>query len=254
MINTVTLRAVKDSVLSDAELHELFLLTRQGNTEAREKIISSNLRLVMKMVNRFSYLANEQDDLFQIGCIALIKAVDNFDLNRNLKFSTYAIPYIFGHLRNNLRDNNPMKITRDLNNWTREISKYKREYQLTHKDTDGPSNDEIMKHFDLDHYQLSIIISSTQAPVSLNEIVTSNDGDEISYMDILSYDNHEETIFSIDLENYINTLPLIERTIIHKRFIEDKTQKAIAIELNMVQAQVSRIENRILNELKKHIA
>ena len=235
-VNTAKLPLLKNS-----EKEELFKKILEGDKEAREKYIKGNLRLVLSIIQRFSNSNENVDDLFQIGCIGLMKAIDNFDVTQNVKFSTYAVPMIIGEIRRYLRDNNSIRVSRSL----RDIA-YKAIYAkeaLTKKNDKEPTVNEIAKEIGVAKEDIAYALDAIQSPVSLYEPVYSEGGDILYIMDQVSDKKNKEEnwLEEISLKEAMDKLPQRENNIIKLRFFQGKTQMEVAEEINISQAQVSRL-------------
>lgn len=246
-VNTSTL-----PVLNQEEKEELFKRIKAGDEEARELYIKGNLRLVLSVIRRFQNSSENPDDLFQIGCIGLIKAIDNFDTTLQVKFSTYAVPMIVGEIRRYLRDNNSIRVSRSL----RDIA-YKTIY--TRKTICGsiskPTIAEIADEIGIDKEMIVYAMDAIQSPVSLFEPVYSEGGDTLYVMDQISdKKNREENwVEDISLRDAMNRLGERERHIIDLRFYEGKTQMEVADEIGISQAQVSRLEKHALRSMRNYL-
>ncbi len=236
--------------LEQKEMIELFKKMQSGDLFAREMLIEGNLRLVLSILKQF-YNKNENlDDLFQIGCIGLMKAIDNFDLSYDVKFSTYAVPMILGEVKRYIRDNNSIRISRSLKDTAYKIIKFKEEYYA--KNGIEASIEVISKELDFNEYEISNALMSLKDPVSMYEAIYNDGGDTI-YL----YDQIEDKKNNIDLsnrlaiDNAIDELKEREKFILDERYVIGKTQMEIAEELDISQAQVSRLEKKAIKELKK---
>ena len=236
--------------LSSSEIIDLFYELKNGNEEVRETLINGNLKLVLSVLKKL-YNKNENlDDLFQIGCVGLIKAIDNFDLSYNVKFSTYAVPMILGEVKRYIRDNSSIRVSRSLKDIAYKVLKIKEEYYL--KNGDYPSIDFISKELDIDEFDIYNALQAFREPVSMYEVIYNDGGDTI-YL----YDQIEDKSFNNDfsislaLEDAINNLDSREKYILDERFVIGKSQMEIAEELDISQAQVSRLEKKAINQLKK---
>ena len=240
-------------LLTNEEKTDLFRRIQNGDTDARETYIKGNLRLVLSVIQRFSGSSENLDDLFQIGCIGLIKAIDNFDLSQNVKFSTYAVPMIIGEIRRYLRDNNSIRVSRSLRD-----TAYK---ALTAKETLGrklqrePTIAEISKELELPQEDVVLALDSIQEPVSLFEPVFHDDGDAIYVMDqVRDLKNTDaKWIENLSLSEAMKKLNPRERHILEMRFFEGKTQMEVAEEIAISQAQVSRLEKNALKYMRKYV-
>lgn len=239
-------------VLKEAQKQELFQRISAGDESAREEYIKGNLRLVLSVIKRFSNSNENVDDLFQIGCIGLIKAIDNFDASLQVKFSTYAVPMIVGEIRRYLRDNgNGIRVSRSL----RDIA-YKAIYakeSLIKKNSKEPTLSEIASEVGIGKEEIAFALDAIQSPVSLHEPVYSEGGDTLYVMDQISDKKNKEEnwVEEISLSEAMRKLSERENYIIKLRFFEGKTQMEVAEEIGISQAQVSRLEKNALNSMKK---
>lgn len=240
-------------VLSEKEKTDLLTKTRAGDKEAREALISGNLRLVLSVLQRFGGRGENMDDLFQVGCIGLIKAIDNFDPRHNVKFSTYAVPMIIGEIRRYLRDNNAIRVSRSL----RDIA-YKalsvRE-KLTAKNQTEPTVEAIAKELSLPSEEVSFALEAICDPVSLYEPVYKEGGDAIFVMDQVKDEKNtdEKWLENLSLKEAMRALGPREQEILGLRFFDGRTQMEVAEEVGISQAQVSRLEKSALLQMKKNI-
>ena len=229
-------------VLNGNEMVSLFEKYRNGDLEAKEELINGNLKLVLSM-----------DDLFQVGVIGLIKAIDNFDLSYNLKLSTYAVPLILGEIKRYIRDNSSIRISRSIKDLAYSILKYKEEYfNLYGKD---PTNEEIAKILNVEEYKIAQALDSLKEPMSIFEPIYNDGGDTIYLMDQIAdkKDLNSDKDMLISLRRGLNKIKEREREILVERYIVGKTQMEIADALNISQAQVSRIEKNAIMSLKRMI-
>ncbi len=241
-------------LLKNAEKEVLFKRIQSGDKEARELYIKGNLRLVLSIIQRFSNSNENVDDLFQIGCIGLMKAIDNFDLTQNVKFSTYAVPMIIGEIRRYLRDNNSIRVSRSLRD-----TAYKAIYAkeaLTKKNDKEPTVNEIADEIGMKSRDIIFALDAIQNPVSLFEPVYSEGGDTLFIMDQISdKKNKEETwVEEISLKEAMDRLSDRENNIIKLRFFQGKTQMEVADEIHISQAQVSRLEKSALKNMKNYLS
>lgn len=240
-------------VLKNKEMRVLFKEMQDGDEFARETIVNGNLRLVLSVIQRFNNRGEYVDDLFQVGCIGLMKSIDNFDLSQNVKFSTYAVPMIIGEIRRYLRDNNPIRVSRSL----RDIA-YKalqaRDH-LTRKQSREPTAQEIAKELDVATEEVVFALDAIQDPVSLFEPIYNDGGDPIFVMDQISDDKEKafEWTEDIALKDAMTRLNKRENSILSKRFFQGKTQMEVADEIGISQAQVSRLEKSAIHQMNKHI-
>ena len=241
-------------LLSSKEKEELFEKILKGDKDARERYIKGNLRLVLSVIQRFSGSQENLDDLFQIGCIGLIKAIDNFDITQNVKFSTYAVPMILGEVRRYLRDNNAIRVSRSLRD-TAYKALCTRE-QLTRLHAKEPTIMEIAQEIGISGEDITYALDAIQTPVSLYEPVFTDGGDPLYVMDQISdKKNREENwVEDLSLLEAMKRLPDRERHIIDMRFFEGKTQTEVAQEIHISQAQVSRLEKNALRSMRTYLA
>lgn len=240
-------------LLSSEEKERLFSRILKGDKDAREEYINGNLRLVLSVIQRFAGSQENIDDLFQIGCIGLIKAIDNFDISQNVKFSTYAVPMILGEVRRYLRDNNSIRVSRSLRD-TAYKALYARE-QLTLLHSKEPSLMEISQEIGISGEDITYALDAIQTPVSLYEPVYTDGGDPLYVMDQISDKKNleENWIEDLSLSEAMKRLPDRERRIIDMRFFEGKTQTEVAKEIHISQAQVSRLEKSALKSMRSYL-
>ena len=255
-LNKVEICGVNTSklpILKAEEKEELFRRIKQGDEKARELYIKGNLRLVLSVIKRFSNSNENMDDLFQIGCIGLIKAIDNFDTTLNVKFSTYAVPMIIGEIRRYLRDNNSIRVSRSLRDIAYRAIYAKETYMKTN--LREPTIAEIANEIGIEKEMIVYAMDAIQNPVSLFEPVYTEGGDTLYVMDQISdKKNKEETwVENLSLREAINRLNNRERHIIDLRFYEGKTQMEVAREIGISQAQVSRLEKNALRTMRNYL-
>ncbi|MCI6630942.1 MAG: RNA polymerase sporulation sigma factor SigG [Lachnospiraceae bacterium] len=240
--------------LTEAEKTELFRRIKNGDREAREEYVRGNLRLVLSVIKRFAGSNENPDDLFQIGCIGLMKAVDNFNTELDVKFSTYAVPMIIGEIRRFLRDNNSIRVSRSLKD-TAYKAIYARE-NLTRKNLKEPTINEIAEEIGISGEDIIYALDAIQNPMSLYEPVYSDGGDTLYVMDQISdKKNKEETwVEHLSLSEAMKRLNKRENEIISLRFFEGKTQMEVADIIGISQAQVSRLEKNALQVMKNYLA
>ncbi len=252
LFNKVEICGVNTSeltVLSEKEKERLLKLTKSGDKNARERLINGNLKLVLSVVQRFAGRGENPDDLFQVGCIGLIKAIDHFDLSHEVKFSTYAVPMILGEIRRYLRDHSPVRISRSIKDTAYRAMQVKE--QLTVKNQKEPTVDEIAKVLDIPREDVVMALESIVDPVSLNEPVYSDGGDTIYVMDQVGDKNDDKNwLDEIFLKEAIKNLNQREKKILHLRFMRGKTQMEVANEIGISQAQVSRLEKGVIDKIK----
>ena len=256
-LNKVEICGVNTSklpLLTSEEKDALFARILKGDKNAREEYIKGNLRLVLSVIQRFSSSNENVDDLFQIGCIGLIKAIDNFDVTQNVKFSTYAVPMILGEVRRYLRDNNSIRVSRSLRD-TAYKALYARD-ALTKKNLREPTIMEIADEVGISKEEITYAMDAIQTPVSLYEPVYTDGGDPLCVMDQISdKKNREENwIEQLSLNEAMKRLPERERHIIDLRFFEGKTQTEVAEEVGISQAQVSRLEKNALKAMRNYLS
>lgn len=240
-------------LLSEEEKEDLFERIEQGDLLAREYYIKGNLRLVLSIIQRFSGSSENADDLFQVGCIGLMKAIDNFDRNLNVKFSTYAVPMIIGEVKRYLRDNHSMRVSRSLRDTAYKAINARE--VLTKKLNHEPTIDVIAKEIDMKKEDVLFALDAIATPLSLYEPVYQDGGDTLYLMDqVKDKKNKEDSwVESIALKEAMEHLPDREYDIIKMRFFEGKTQTEVADEIAISQAQVSRLEKNALKHMKNHL-
>lgn len=237
-------------VLSNEEMIELFKSYQNGNKKAKEELVNGNLKLVLSIIKNYLNRCDNLDDLFQIGCIGLIKAIDNFDLNYELKFSTYAVPMILGEVKRYLRDNNSMRISRSIKDIAYKTIKKKEE--LINKLGYEPTLEMIAKELEIPLLEVENAINSMKETLSIFEPIYSDGGDTIYLSDQLKDNsNHLDYETSISLKDAINKLKEKEKYIINERYFIGKTQMELADELSISQAQISRLEKSGLENIKR---
>ncbi len=236
-------------ILTNAQKNELLVRIKQGDQKAKEEFIQGNLRLVLSIVQRFAGRGESMDDLFQVGCIGLIKSIDNFDLSLGLKFSTYGVPMILGEIRRYLRDNNIVRVSRAMRDLAYKALAVKE--KLISEKSREPTVDEIAKQLDAKREDVIMALDSIVDPVSLFEPVYSEGSDAIYVMDQVSDGNSDDNwLDELLIKEAIRKLPKREKDIIELRFLEGKTQMEVASEIGISQAQVSRLEKGALSRIK----
>ena len=254
-INKVEICGVDTStlpVLTNERMRELFPLVHSGDLNAREEFIRGNLRLVLSIIQRFGNRGENVDDLFQVGCIGLIKSIDNFDMSQNVRFSTYAVPMIIGEIRRYLRDNNSIRISRSMRDTAYKAMQVKE--RLTTQNLREPTVEEIAKELDLPREDIVMALESIVEPVSLYEPVYSDGGDTIYVMDQVGDHNDDNNwLDEIALKEAIRGLNDREKKILNLRFFKGMTQIEVSAEIGISQAQVSRLEKGALERIKKQI-
>ncbi|MBE7029316.1 MAG: RNA polymerase sporulation sigma factor SigG [Clostridia bacterium] len=256
MLHKVEICGVNTSqlpVLKRDEKQKLMLRIKEGDEVAREEFVNGNLRLVLSVIQRFSQRGEYMDDLFQVGCIGLIKAIDNFDLSQNVQFSTYAVPMIIGEVRRYLRDNNAVRVSRSLKDTAYRALSIKE--MLTNKNQKEPTVDEIAKEMEMKKEEIVFALESIVEPISLFEPIYNDSGDAVFVMDqIKDVKNSDKNwIEEIALNEALTKLSEREKKVLDLRFFQGKTQMEVAEEIDISQAQVSRIEKSAIDHLRKHI-
>ena len=246
-VNTANIK-----VLSNEEMINLFKRMKEGDIFAKEELINGNLKLVLSILRSFSSRNENMDDLFQVGVIGLIKAIDNFDLSYGLKLSTYAVPMISGEIKRYLRDNNALRISRSIKDIAYKTLKLREEMQ--DKNGNCPTNKEIANILNVSEYDIVNALDSLSSPISMYEPIYNDGGDTIYLYDQISNQKDEyELETKIALSKALEKLKKRERKILNERFIIGKTQMEIADELGISQAQISRIEKNAITNIKKLI-
>ena len=255
IINKVEICGVNTSklpVLKEKEKRELLLKMRDGDTNARETFIKGNLRLVLSVIQRFNNRGENVDDLFQVGCIGLMKSIDNFDLSQNVKFSTYAVPMIIGEIRRYLRDNNSIRVSRSL----RDVA-YKAllvRDKLIKENNKEPTVSQIAKELNIPREEVVFALDAIQDPVSLQEPLYNKDGTENIYVmdqirDTKNID--EKWVEDLTIAQALTKLNKREKEIISRRFFDGRTQMEVAEEIGISQAQVSRLEKTAIDHMRR---
>jgi RNA polymerase sporulation-specific sigma factor len=256
IINKVEICGVNTAklpVLSASKMRDMFVRLQSGELPLRNELIHGNLRLVLSVIQRFNNRGEYVDDLFQVGCIGLMKAIDNFDLSQNVKFSTYAVPMIIGEIRRYLRDNNPIRVSRSMRDVAYKalqirdalVTKYARE----------PSINEIAAELEIPREEIIFALDAIQEPISLFEPIYHDGGDPIYVMDQISDDKHADVSWleSVAIKEALRKLSDREKHILTLRFFEGKTQMEVADEIGISQAQVSRLEKAALGHMRKYV-
>ncbi len=239
--------------LSQKEQMEMLKKIKEGKAEYKDEFINSNLRLVLSLVKKFNNRGENINDIFQVGVIGLIKAMDNFDIKQEVQFSTYAVPMILGEIKRYLRDNSAFRVTRSLRDLSYLISQEREKYVA--KNNEEPTVDELVKITGASREQIILAIDSTVAPMSIYDTVYNDGGDQIFLLDQLKNEKEdsEDLITQISIEQMLDKLSDKERYIIQKRYFKDKTQVELAEELGVSQAQISRIEKGALLRMKNKL-
>lgn len=257
MYNKVEICGVNTSklnVLSEKEKRNLLKLSKEGDNNAREELIKGNLRLVLSVIQSFKNRNENPDDLFQVGCIGLIKAIDNFDPNLEVKFSTYAVPMIIGELRRFLRDFNPIRVPRSMRDMAYRALKAKESLSL--RLSHDPTVEEIAKEMGEDARTVSRALDAILEPISLYDPIYSENGDSLYVLDQIRDENSNDEAWldNIAIKNALYTLGDREKKILLMRFYNGKTQTEISKEIGISQAQVSRLEKSALEKMKKQMS
>ncbi len=246
-VNTAKLKVLKES-----EKTELLKKIKDGDMKAREELINGNLRLVLSVIQRFTGRGENPDDLFQVGVIGLIKAIDNFDLSLNVRFSTYAVPMIIGEVRRFLRDNSTMRISRSIRDLAYKAMQVRE--RLMNETSSEPTVEEIANAIDAKKQDVVVALEAISDPISLYEPVFSESGDTVYVMDQVGDKNNDiNWLNEIALKDAIVNLGQREKKILNLRFFQGKTQVEVANEIGISQAQVSRLEKGALNKIKSQI-
>ncbi len=255
MINKVEISGVTTSklpLLSKKEKEDLMILIKSGDTKAREEFINGNLRLVLSIIQRFYGRGETADDLFQIGCIGLIKAIDNFDITQNVQFSTYAVPMIMGEVKRYLRDNNSIRVSRSVRDLAYKAMQYKE--RILREKGKEPTIEEVAKELSVNIEDIAFSFEAIQDPVSLFEPIYNDGSENIYIMDQVkdSKNTDELWIEKMAIENAMDKLNKKEKEIVVKRFFDGRTQMEVAEEIGISQAQVSRLEKNAMKNIKKN--
>lgn len=238
-------------VLKESEKIELLKKARKGDMKARDELIKGNLRLVLSVIQRFQNRGESMDDLFQVGVIGLIKAIDNFNLDLQVKFSTYAVPMCIGEIRRYLRDDSPIRVSRSMKDTAYKAMQVKEE--LINKNKQEPSIEEIAKALNMKKNEVVLALEAIVDPISLYEPVYNDGGDTIYVMDQVGDSNTDgDWIDEIMIKDEIKNLDPREKNILYLRFMQGKTQMEVAKEVGISQAQVSRLEKNALRRIKDH--
>ena len=247
-VNTARLKVLKQD-----EIQNLLLRAKQGDKHAREQLISGNLRLVLSVIQKFSNRGENVDDLFQVGCIGLIKAIDNFNTDLDVRFSTYGVPMIVGEIRRYLRDNSTLRVSRSMRDTAYKVLQAKEAYIAKHQHE--PTIEQIAAILDLKREDIVFALDAITDPISLYEPVYSDSGDTLCVMDQVkdTKNTDERWLEQIALKEAMSRLTDRERHILDLRFYQGKTQMEVSEEIGISQAQVSRLEKSALNQIRKNI-
>lgn len=242
----------KEPLLEDQEIKTLIEQSHNGDKDARDLIVQKNMRLVWSVVQRFLNRGYEADDLFQIGCIGLLKSVDKFDLSYDVKFSTYAVPMIIGEIQRFIRDDGSVKVSRSLKEMGNKVRKKKDE--LSKKLGRNPTVNEIANALEMSPEDVVMSQEAIRTPSSIHETVYENDGDPITLLDQISDKDENRWFDKIALKEAVQHLQERERLIVYLRYFKDQTQSEVAKRLGISQVQVSRLEKKILDEIRDQMA
>ena len=247
-VNTAKLKVLKND-----ETMELLRQTKEGNQEARQALIEGNLRLVLSVIQRFASRGENADDLFQVGCVGLIKAIDNFDITQPVRFSTYGVPMIIGEIRRYLRDNSAIRVSRSMRDTAYQVLQAKEAYLAKHQKE--PTVDEIARILDIKREDVVFALDAILEPVSLYEPIYSDSGDTVCVMDQVkdSKNTDEMWLERIALKEAVSRLTPREQKILSMRFYQSKTQMEVSEEIGISQAQVSRLEKNALRQIRKEL-
>lgn len=254
IINKVEICGVNTSelpVFKADQMRELLVKIKQGDEDARQKFVKGNLRLVLSVIQKFNNRGENVDDLFQIGCVGLIKAIDNFDLSQNVRFSTYAVPMIIGEIKRYLRDNNSIRVSRSV----REIA-YKAlaiQDRIRKEENRDARIEEIAKELKINKEEIAMSLDAIQEPISLQEPAYMDSNDTINVMDQISDKKNTDEMWteSLTIAQLMRNLNEKEKSIISKRYFEGRTQMEIADEIGISQAQVSRLEKDAIKHMRR---
>ncbi|MGD7043603.1 RNA polymerase sporulation sigma factor SigG [Jeotgalibacillus proteolyticus] len=254
--NKVLICGVDTSTLpiyKNEEMRKIFTDLQNGNEYAREKLVYGNMRLVLSVIQRFSHRNENPDDLFQVGCIGLLKSIDNFDLGQNVRFSTYAVPMIIGEIRRYLRDNNPIRVSRSLRDIAYKSLQAKE--QLISETSKEPTIEEIAARIDMPKEDILFALDAIQDPVSLFEPIYQDGGDPIYVLDQVKDDrtSDEQWVEDLSIKEGMHHLNDREKMIIQNRFFYGKTQMEVADEIGISQAQVSRLEKGAIKQMNRYV-
>ncbi|MDF2909637.1 MAG: sigF [Sporolactobacillus laevolacticus] len=244
--------ASKEPLLDDEEVKQLIKMSQSGDHDARDRLVQKNMRLVWSVVQRFINRGYEPDDLFQIGCIGLLKSVDKFDLSYDVRFSTYAVPMIIGEIQRFIRDDGAVKVSRSLKETGIKVRKKKDE--LSKSLGRNPTVSELADALDLSPEDIVLSQEAIRAPSSIHETVFENDGDPITILDQISDNESNKWFDKMVVREAVEQLSDREKLIVYLRYFKDQTQTEVAERLGISQVQVSRLEKKILEEIKSQMA
>ncbi len=254
-VNKVEITGVNTSklpVLTNTEKNELLEKIKKGDLEAREEFINANLRLVLSIIQRINPRGENLDDIFQIGCVGLIKALDNFDTSLNVQFSTYAVPMIIGEIRRYLRDNTSIRVSRSIRDLSYRIMMIKE--KCAKENLKEPTVEELAKELGVEKEEVVVSLEAIQMPVSLQEPIYSDSGDNVYIEDQIKDKKNNEDVWAsnITIKDSLKKLKDRERKIVEKRFFDGRTQIEVAEELGISQAQVSRLEKSAIKTIRRY--
>ena len=254
MINKVEIASVNTStlpLLTKEDKEELFIKIKNGDEAAREKFINGNLRLVLSVIQRFYGRGENADDLFQVGCVGLIKAIDNFDLSQNVQFSTYAVPMIIGEIKRYLRDNNSIRVSRSVRDLAYKAIQFKERYTKEHGKE--PNIEEIAKELGVEREEIAVSFDAIQDPISLQEPIYNDGTENIYIIDQIKDNKNTDELWAenMTIKGALEKLNEKEKMIVTKRFFQGRTQMEVAEEIGISQAQVSRLEKSAINHIKR---
>lgn len=240
-------------VLTSTEMTHLFQRARNGDSNARETLVEGNLRLVLSVIQRFAGRGENADDLFQVGCVGLIKAIDNFDMSQNVRFSTYGVPMIIGEIRRYLRDNSAIRVSRSTRDTAYHVLQIRE--KLQREQQKEPTVEQIAKELDIPREEIVFALDAVSDPVSLFDPVYSDSGDTVTVMDQVrdTKNTVDDWLERIALKEAMQQLSDRERHILYLRFSDGKTQMEVSDEIGISQAQVSRLEKNAIKSIKKQI-
>lgn len=252
MRNRVEITGVNTSELktiSNEKMMELILESQAGDYNARDQLVYGNLKLILSVIKKFTNRRENLDDLFQVGCLGLMKAIDNFDMKHGVRFSTYAVPMIIGEIRRYLRDNSSIRVSRSLKDTAYKSLQYKEEYLKEHQKE--PTVEEMAKHLGVEPLDIVVSLEAIQDPISIYTPIYNNGGDEIYLIDQIKddEDSEDKKILELTIKEGLKRLTSREKNIINDRYFKGKTQMEIASEIGISQAQVSRLEKNALKSI-----
>ena len=238
-------------VLSSEETEELFKKLKDGDEFARNDLINGNLKLVLSIIQKFNYRNENLDDLFQVGCVGLIKAIDNFDLSQNVQFSTYAVPMIIGEVKRYLRDNNSIRVSRSVRDLAYKAIQFKERYTKEHGKE--PNIEEIAKELGVEREEIAVSFDAIQDPISLQEPIYNDGTENIYIIDQIKDNKNTDELWAenMTIKGALEKLNEKEKMIVTKRFFQGRTQMEVAEEIGISQAQVSRLEKSAINHIKR---